>query len=113
MLMLSRIFRLVRGVEEVVATLWLFLTHTLNVQGAMRRVWAQIHVLKKRAMKSVIILLLNRRKSWPPQPIGHGKSIRRRQAPPLVVDPADVTLLGQVESKGDSSDIGKTSSKKL
>ena len=28
------------------ATLWHFLTCTLNVQGAVRRGWAQIHVLK-------------------------------------------------------------------
>ena len=42
--------------EEVVATLWHFLTRTLNVQGVVRRVWAQIHVLK-RAVKSVIVSL--------------------------------------------------------
>ena len=62
----------------------------------------------------MIVLLLNRRNSWPTPPAGRIKGIRRRQAlPPLVVDPADVTVLGQVESgKGESSDRGKTPSKK-
>ena len=33
--------------EDVVATLWHFLTHTLNVQGAVKRGWAQTQVLKR------------------------------------------------------------------
>ena len=93
------------------ATLWHFLTRTLNVQGAVRRDWAQTHVLKRKTVKSVIVLLLNRRNSWRPSPIGCRKSIPPPPPPPPpVVDPADVTVLGQVESrKGDSrkSDLRK------
>ena len=64
-------------------------------------------------MRFLIVLLLNRRNSWPPQPTGRKKSTRKRQALPLVVDHADVTVLGQVESgKGDISEKCKTPSKK-
>ena len=43
--------------DEVVATLWDFLTRSLNVQGAVRRGWAQTHLLKRMTVKSVIVLL--------------------------------------------------------
>ena len=37
---------------------------------------------------------------------------KKTSSPSQVVDPADVTVLGEVESKGDSSDRGETPSKK-
>ena len=45
-------------------------------------------------MKSVTVLLLNRRNSWPTQPIGCKKGHQKKAA--------YVTVLGQVESEGDS-----------
>ena len=64
------------------ATLWHILTRTLNVQGAVRRVLAQTHVLRRKTVRFVIALLLNSRNSWPTLPTEQGKSIRRRQAVP-------------------------------
>ena len=44
---------------------------------------------------------------------GQVRSSRKRQAlPTQIVDPADLTVLGQVRSNGDNSDRGKTPSKK-
>ena len=66
--------------------------------------------VEKRTVRFVIVLLLTRRNSWPSQPTEREKSTRR---PPPRVDPADITVLGQVESgKGDSSNRDKTPFKK-
>ena len=61
----------------------------------------------------MIVSLKNRKSSWPPLPTEYVKKSRRRQALPPLVDPSDVTVLGQVESKDDTSDRGETPSKKV
>ena len=42
----------------------------------------------------------------------HKELQKKASSPSQIVDPADVTVLGQVESNGDNSDRGETSSKK-
>ena len=63
----------------------------------------------------MITFLKIRRNSWPPLLTGHEKSSRRRYSlgsPSQAVNPSDVTVLGKVESRGETSDRGKTPSKK-
>ena len=69
-------------------------------------------------MKFVRVSLKIRRNSWPTLLTGYVMSFGRMQTPPppppppQIVDPVDVNVLGQVESKSDTSDRGKTPSKK-
>ena len=96
------------------ATLWLYLTLTQNVHVVIRKALARTLMLKRSLVKLVRVSLKIRRNSWPPLLTGHVRSSRRRQAsPPDCWSVADVTVLGQVESKGETSDRGKTASKNL
>ena len=89
------------------ATRWHFLTLTQSAQGAVIKGLDKTHVLRRNLARSVTSSPLNRNLSWSPPPIGRGRNIRRRLAPPPV-DPSTVTVLGQVESgKGESSDRGE------
>ena len=96
------------------AILWLYLMLIQSVRGAVRKGLALMTVYRIKAAKSAILSQQSRRNNWPPQPTECERSTRRGQAPTRLVDPADVTVLGQVQSgKGDKSDRGEdTPSKK-
>ena len=87
---------------------------------AMREALGKTPVLRRSNARFVTVFLKIRKDNWPHLHTGHVRSSRRKQALPLppppptpLVDPADVTVLGQVESsKGESSDQGETPSNK-
>ena len=95
------------------ATLWYLLTRTLNVQGAMRRGWAQTHVLRRKTEISDSFTF-EQKKQLPTPTYRMPKKHQKKAISPLqIADPADVTVLGQVEgSKGDYNNRGETPSKK-
>ena len=64
-------------------------------------------MLKRTLVKFVRVSLKFRRNSWPPLQLQKNASF-----PLQIVDPADISDLGQVESKGDTIDRGETPSKK-
>ena len=85
---------------------------------AVRKALGKTPVLRRSNARFVTVFLKIRKDNWPHLHTGHVRSSRRKQAlpplpPPTPVDPADVTVLGQVESsKGKSSDQGETPSNK-
>ena len=95
------------------ATLWYHLTRTLNVQGAMRRGWAQTHVLRRKTEISDSFTS-EQKKQLPTPTYRMPKKPQKKAISPLqIADPADVTVLGQVEgSKGDYNNRGETPAKK-
>ena len=95
------------------AMLWLYLTVPPSVHVAVRRVWDQMLVLRRSPARFVITSLKSSRNNWPPPSTGYAKIFRRKLTLPPMEIPLDVTVLGKVESKGDTgSDRGETPSKK-
>ena len=93
--------------------LWLCLTHIINVHAVVIRVLVMTLVLRRNSARFVTISLNNRSYSWPPLPYRVRKELQKKaSSPSLSVDPADVTVIQKVESKGDVSDRGETPSKK-
>ena len=91
--------------EELAGTLWPCPTVTRNVPDVGRRGWEMFPVLRSLNARFVRHSHLLKYNNWPPRPTSPGKNVesrRRRQKLPVVLpplmNPSDITLLGQVHS---------------